>query len=83
MITESTSPRLSSEHSTWVKVVVKFDSKVQETLQDRLDYCRTKFGHRGVQSGWWWRPKKTFKEGIFIFTFKREEDALAFKITKG
>ena len=73
MTTESTSPKPSSEYSTWVKVVVKFDSKVQETLQDRLDYCRAKFGHRGRESGWWWRPKKAFKDGIFIFTLEEKK----------
>jgi hypothetical protein len=65
------------------KVTVKFDMEKQVRLQETLDYCRNTFGHRGKQSGWWWRPKRHFRDGIFIFSFRTVEDALAFKIARG
>jgi hypothetical protein len=84
MITENTSLKPSSDKELSYKVIVKFESGAkQEKLQRALDYCRATFGHRGRVSGWWWKPKKTFKEGIFVFSFRKEEDALAFKLVKG
>ena len=83
MTTENTSQSLNSDKELSYKVVVKFEAGLkQEKLQQTLDYCRAMFGHRGRESGWW-RPKTTFRSGIFIFSFIREEDALAFKLIKG
>ena len=84
MTTENTFPKQSSDTELSYKVVVDFGSGAkQEKLQRALDYCRATFGHRVRESGWWWRPKTTFRSGIFIFSFIREEDALAFKLIKG
>ena len=84
MTIENTLPKQSSESIFQHEVVVNFGRGTRALqLQSTIDYCRASFGHRGCEAGWWWRPKTTFRSGIFIFSFKRGEDALAFKLIKG
>lgn len=62
------------------KILVK---AAPDELEDKLNFCKEKFGHRGAESGWWWTVKKQFKDKLFVFSFNNEEDALLFKLSKG
>lgn len=80
---------MSVEQSIRIKVPVQFAS--QEELDSMLVFCKERFGHRGKDSGWWWRYtgktqriygcKVQCKSACFLF--KKPEDALAFKIIRG
>jgi len=65
------------------KVFVTAD---QSRLDQLLQYCREKYGHskiKGQKSVWTWRVRTTYRARNFIFSFENEQDALAFKLTKG
>lgn len=55
----------------------------EEKLDEALAFCKDRFGHRGIASGWWWNVKGKWNEHTFVFSFEKEEDALMFKISKG
>jgi hypothetical protein len=55
----------------------------QEKLEQDLNYCKERFGHRGRESGWWWKVSRKWKDGKFVFSFEHEQDALAFKLARG
>lgn len=61
-------------------VTVKAD---QKKLELDLDYCKTRFGHRGQENGWWWKVRDKWKDKVFVFSFEEEADALAFKLARG
>ena len=63
------------------KVIVTAEN--QAKLDELLDFCKTKWGHRGKQSGWYWKVRKSYRDKKFIFSFDSEEDAIIFKLSKG
>jgi len=64
-----------------IKVSVDFIDS--EDLDNILEFCKERFGHRGKEAGWWWRINGKWKNKKAVFTFKKEEDAVAFKLSKG
>lgn len=78
---ETTTDDMSVKPSIKIKVNVRFST--QEDLDEILTYCKERFGHRGKEAGWWWRINGKWKDRKAVFMFKNEEDAMAFKLTKG
>lgn len=78
MITDVMSQKQNSNFAYRVHI-----SDKGHNLEDKLDFCREKFGHRGNHSGWWWRVQGKWSDRQFVFLFEKEEDALIFKLSKG
>ena len=77
---ETTTENTLAKPSIKYKVVITADST---QLDEALQFCKDKWGHRSGNSGWSWRVQSTFKAKKFVFSFINEEDALLFKLSKG
>jgi hypothetical protein len=76
MTTEDTPP----PQSTRTKVKVSFKGT---ELDDMLNYCKERYGHSSSKSGWWWHISGKWRDKKATFIFEKEEDALAFILSKG
>lgn len=78
MTTENTSPKPSFNINDWTQYKVSN----QQDWEAAINWCRSTFGQRGSENGWYWKPvsRSNYRSGIMLY-FRDGSDATALALS--